>query len=83
MHAAKQEFSEQWSKRTLPEPGPDGMEHQFTVAVRVSLPTADLIVDRQRDLLLELILMIRSVSSNPVGALKSDAHVEILGNVVL
>jgi hypothetical protein len=34
-------------------------------------------------LLLELVLMIGSVSSDPVGALKPKAHVEILGNVIL
>ena len=82
MHITKQKFPEKPSEGSSPEPGPNGIEQEFTVAVRVSFPPTDFIVYRKRDLLLELVLMIGSVSSDPVGALKSNAHVEILGNVI-
>ena len=82
MHIAKQEFSEERSEGSSPEPGPNGIEQKFAVAVRVSLPSTDFIVYRKRDLLFELVLVIGSVSSDPVGALKSKAHVEILGDMI-
>ncbi len=82
MHIAKQKSPEKPSEGSSPEPGPNGIEQDFTVAVRVSFPSTDFIVNRKRDLLLELVLMIRSVSSDPIGALKPKAHVEILGNVI-
>jgi hypothetical protein len=82
MHVAKQEFPEKLSEGSSPEPGPHRVEQEFTVAVRVSFPSTDLIVYRERDLLLELVLMIGSISSNPVGALKSNTHIEILRNVM-
>lgn len=82
MHIAKQKFPEKASKGSSPEPGPNRIEQEFTVAVRVSFPSTDFIVDRERHLLLEFVLMIGSVSSDPIGALESKAHVEIFGNVV-
>jgi hypothetical protein len=82
MHIAKQKLSEKLSEGASPEPGPDGVEQDFAVAVRVSFPPTDLIVYCQRDLFLELVLMIGCVSSDPVGALKSNALVEILGDMV-
>jgi hypothetical protein len=82
MHIAKQKFPEKLCKWTSPEPGPNRIEQEFTVAVRISLPSADFVVYRKRDLLLELVSMVGSVSSDPVGALQSNAHVEILGNVI-
>jgi hypothetical protein len=58
MHIAKQKFPEKPSEGALPEPGPNGIEQEFTVTVRVSFPSTDFIVYRKRDLLLELVLMI-------------------------
>jgi hypothetical protein len=82
MHIREQKLPKQWRERSSPKPRPDWVEEEFAVTIRVPFPTTDFIVDSQRDLLLELVLMIGGISGDPVGALQSETHVEILGNVV-
>ena len=82
-HVGREEAAEKRRERPAEEPVPDRVEEELVAAVRVLLPSGELVVDGQRHALLEAFAGVGAEPDAVPDALQAQGHVKVLRHVRL